>query len=274
MYKKALFSLFSVSVFLLSCNQLHSADERLSVSNKVVALIENDSAVRKSFTGKHLIIKYAISDSCSVLLIENSFNMAYDRICRLFGNFPAQKIVVKVYPTMKMLLEAENIHGYIGGIVTGSFSMSVVSPCGIDIFNKPVNRDEQLKVIPHEFIHNQIHKINYSTVTWLNEGTAYFLADQGRFFRNSGNWNDVITQIHENRTPTINDLEKDYESFFKIDYSLQFSYLLVEFIDSKYGINKVIELIKNDCDFQKTLGISKGDLNRQWIDYLKRKYKL
>jgi hypothetical protein len=275
MYNKTLLvAFFSISNFLVGFNKVHTTDdEKLLVSNKAVTSIENDSAIINRYIGNHLIINYAILDSGSILLIENTFNIAYDKICKLFGNFPSQKIVVKVYPSMKMLLDAEHIYGYIGGIVTGSYSMSVVSPKGLDIFNKPINMGEQLKVIPHEFIHNQIHKINYSTVTWLNEGTAYFLANQGSFFKNSSSFHDIINQIWENKTPSITDLEKDYESFFKIDYSLQFSYLMVEFIDSKYGINQVIELIKNNCDLQKTIGISKDDLNKQWIDYLKRTYK-
>lgn len=238
-----------------------------------LAITQQESQLFNTFVGQHLIILYKEKDKNSVQLIEEAFNVEYEKICSLFGRYPSQKMEVKIYSTMQMLLDGEHIYGYIAGIVTGENSISIISPLGKDIDQKSLNSGEQLKVVIHEFIHLQIHAINYYTTTWLNEGTAYYLANQSGIFKNADNFNEVLTSIWDDKLPEISDLEQDYNSFFKIKHSLCYSYLMVEFLAVKYGINSITELIKNRYDFTKTIDISKDEFYKKWVDYLRKTYK-
>ena len=47
---------------------------------------------------------------------------------------------------------------------------------------------------------------------------------------------------------------------------------IVEFIDNVYGWDTIISLMKEDADFQKVLGKSQDEIEKEFYDYLERKY--
>lgn len=262
-----------IKILLLTFFPLLMGCETSTFQNPSDTIIQQDSVPFKTYIGQHLIILYKEEDRNSVQLINDVFNNEYERICGLFERYPTQKLEVKLYPTMQMLFEGEHVYGYIAGIVTGVNSISIVSPGGLDVNLTPMNEEEQIKVVVHEFIHTQIHAINYNTSTWLNEGTAYYLANQSDLLKEKENFTEVLISIWDNKLPQFSDLEQNYDSFFRIKHSLSYSFLMVEFLATRYGNNSVTELIRNRCDFTKTIGISKDDFYKNWVNYLRKTYK-
>jgi hypothetical protein len=45
----------------------------------------------------------------------------------------------------------------------------------------------------------------------------------------------------------------------------KFSHSIVDFIVKKYGYDKLVTLIKTPTDFEKVLGITKDEFQKQWM---------
>ena len=64
--------------------------------------------------------------------------------------------------------------------------------------------------------------------------------------------------------PTLQDLETDdYQTFVDIG-GFACGYSLAAYIESKYGFEKVIDLLKDYSSFEEILGISKDQLYQEW----------
>lgn len=111
------------------------------------------------------------------------------------------------------------------------------------------------KIITHELCHIFNNKINKEVLSWVDEGTALFLANQKKIkdFKKS----DWCFFIDNFLTKNIG-----FQSFVKHN-GYKISYWAVKTIIEKRGINKLLDLIKintkkNDCEskLEKVFGIS------------------
>lgn len=115
-------------------------------------------------------------------------------------------------------------------------------------------------------------KINAATPRWLNEGIASFEAKD-----NNENWirKTVKSGLDTAELPSFDDLAtgNDFETFFKRG-GYQYSYTIVEFIISKFGYEKLIEFIKEPTEFEGVFGVTKEQLQDQWVNYIKDNYSV
>lgn len=108
---------------------------------------------------------------------------------------------------------------------------------------------------------------------WLSQGVAFLEANY--FIRPVvKEWLLDVTKKNS-KIPSLKELESikhsDSIAFSDID-GFRISYSLVEFINEKWGWNKILELLSDYSSFEKILGLSKETFRTEWINFAKNKY--
>jgi len=144
-------------------------------------------------------------------------------------------------------------------------------------------RDRVISGFAHELTHlitqNLISEYPhryYSTWKWLMEGIAYYEANQWRFLVAEGGRN-FLAWLEPEQLVSLTD------SHWKVDAGAivlyQVAYSVIEYIVKKYGkrgIRKLLDVmamnIPYEQTFQKAFGISNDRFDKQWKEYLRKKY--
>jgi hypothetical protein len=100
---------------------------------------------------------------------------------------------------------------------------------------------------------------------WLNEGYAFYEAHQ---------MNDVMR-----RTVKLHSLKKAPPTWVQLDTAsvvefgnmdgYAFSTMIIEFLENTYGYDKLLKLIMAPENIDAIYGVTRRDLEKQWIQYLK-----
>lgn len=97
-----------------------------------------------------------------------------------------------------------------------------------------------INAIPHEYIHTVVYSINKKCPLWLNEGLALYLSNR----HNASTSKMTI--------PPIGILKSNNSLYFEKHNGYLYADKFVEYVESKYGHSKVIELV-NTGDYEKVL---------------------
>ncbi|MFA5075263.1 MAG: hypothetical protein WC436_04135 [Candidatus Babeliales bacterium] len=86
-------------------------------------------------------------------------------------------------------------------------------------------------------------------------------------------YNKILNELSQNHQliPSLKQLE---DSDFSSDIYLSCSYLIIEFINQKWGWYKILALLNDFSSFEKILEISKEKFREQLIDYLDANYSI
>lgn len=199
--------------------------------------------------------KYCIKDLSNVLE-EN-----YSRVTKDLKATLNQKVNIYIYSNLNeyhKLTNKSDAPKWLVGDAEGN-NISMTNP------NNAAGRpySDFMRVIVHEFTHVVEGNINTSETEipiWLNEGTAEFETKQGSQFK------QVLENAKSsNKFPTLKDLETDSYTFGN-NNGYVFSYSIVDYIVKTYGQDKLVALIKSPSDFEKILGISKDDFQKNWVN--------
>jgi hypothetical protein len=118
----------------------------------------------------------------------------------------------------------------------------------------------------HEFAHLVSMQVNSSILNkprWLWEAVALyenneFVDPKSLPYMVSGNY------------PTLDELNTDYNSGNQYIYSV--GYVLLEYVVRTWGMDTVIELIKNNGDISGFLGITTQEFESDWYQFVEGKY--
>jgi hypothetical protein len=127
-----------------------------------------------------------------------------------------------------------------------------------------------MQVIVHEFVHLAVYEVRADKEMtgfpkWLSEGYACYEAGQiNDYIRKT-----IESSVSEKTPPTWTQLENASEIEFGQMNGYGFATTIVEFLIVKYGINKLVLLIKEPDNIETIYGLSKDTLEKQWIQYLK-----
>jgi hypothetical protein len=118
----------------------------------------------------------------------------------------------------------------------------------------------------HEYAHSISLRINGSfgnNPRWCWEAVALY--ESGGFIdpRN-------INYLANGNYPSLNDLNSDFNTGNQKIY--QVGYLLVEFIKARWGMNAVIDLIKQNGNIQRVFGKTNAEFESEWKQYIEAKY--
>lgn len=220
---------------------------------------------------QHFIIYYSEIDSTCIDNVSDVLENNYNRIVINFNQKLQEKLIIEIHSDLNQLhiaLGFPNAPNWIrGGLGVGK--IAIASP-----LNPPPGSkfDNVINTAVHEFVHIIINKINGDTPRWLNEGIACYEAKD-----NDENWirKTVENGLLNNMIPTFKDLDtgEDFETFFKLN-GYQYSYTIVESIINLFGYEKLHNLIKSPNSFVEIFGITEGELQDKWINYIKENYLL
>ena len=118
----------------------------------------------------------------------------------------------------------------------------------------------------HEFAHVVSMHVNSSIPNnprWLWEAVALYESND---FINPGTLSYMVSGDY----PTLDELNTDYNSSNHYIYSV--GYVLLEYIVETWGMDTVIDLIKNNGNIPNLLGISVQEFEAGWFTFVEVKY--
>ena len=116
-------------------------------------------------------------------------------------------------------------------------------------------------VIPHEYVHTVIYRMNPKTPLWLDEGIALYLTNGA-----------PLGDINNYNIPSFDDIQTNNPIKFSNigGYSLAHTY--VEYLNDEYGFDKVIDFISGTLSYEETFGVTSEEIYNGWVQYLNSKY--
>lgn len=189
--------------------------------------------------------------------IEETLNAHYRRIIKNFNIKDMPAVTVKIWQDRD---EFEQSYGNDAKFVQGYVAQDLWEA---HFFN---GRPEIGLGVVHEYTHLVTLALNptfNNNPRWLWEATAIY--ESGR---------PPVPEISSlkcfsiNSYPTIESLEQHPFNIYKVGY------FLTDFIVSKWGQEKLVELVKSNGDIKLTLKITSEEFERMWISFLQNKYEL
>ena len=98
---------------------------------------------------------------------------------------------------------------------------------------------------------------------WLWEATAIYESKRPQVPEISD-----LKCITHNSVPTLSSLNEHPFNIYKVGF------FLVEFIETTWGRDTLLALVKFDGDTQEALGISENDFEQRWLEFLRKNYHL
>jgi hypothetical protein len=253
MIKKSILIFLSILFLLSGCNK-----------NKEVT--ETIDKFELQFDTEHFKFNSKKQDKECLKDLSDALEDNYKRITSDLHINLNRKVDVYIYSDLdtyhKAINQPDAPKWAVGNADPSSGTIHMVNPLNGD--GRPYS--DFMKVIIHEFTHVVVINMNsniYSIPLWLSEGIATYEAKQY-----SGN--EVKSISPKLGATPLKDLESDYINFGnKSGY--QISYSVVEYMIKNYGYDKVIDYIKYPDQVEKILGVSKEELQKNWLDYVNSK---
>jgi len=232
-------------------------------------------ALNTSLSSKHFVIQFLSPDSVHAREILSTLEQSHDRILRDFGiKNLSGPIHAEIYP------DIAHYHFAIGkpdapdsdaGMAVDDNRFKMVSPGNPGSYH---TRESLMKAAVHEFAHcvhyqflnrlgeqDQLKIANGQEAPWLFEAMASFEA--GQFYDPRR-----FEYLRKGQFPTLAELN-DVEQNGKV-YDLGF--VLMAFIESIWGREKVLGLLRLNGDIPNALGLSEAEFERKFYIYLRHTY--
>ncbi|WNC67486.1 hypothetical protein RI845_13280 [Thalassotalea nanhaiensis] len=189
--------------------------------------------------------------------IEETVDLHYRRIIKNFNVKDMPPVSIKIWQDRN---EFEQSYGDDAKYVQGYVVQDLWEA---RFFN---GRPELGLGVVHEYTHLVTLAVNptfNNNPRWLWEATAIY--ESGR---------PPVPDISKlkcfsaNSYPTIESLEQHPFNIYKVGY------FLTDFIISKWGHDKLVELVKSNGNINLTLKVTVKDFEKMWLSFLQKKHKL
>jgi hypothetical protein len=220
-------------------------------------------------TSQHFDLYSSDTDRKALDDIAKTLEDNYGRITEHLRTQFTKRIKVYIYPDIKTFHDAIHMPNAPDWVVGagGINELKMVSPLNPGSAHTYASL---MQAIVHELTHAAVLNARgerglAGLPKWLNEGYAFYEAHQ----MNDDMRRTLKSHLSEKLPPTWGQLDTaSIVEFGNIDgYAL--STIIIEFLINKYGFEKLLRLIMAPENMDAIYGISKGDLEKQWIQYLK-----
>lgn len=207
-------------------------------------------------------------DRSKISDLSDALESSYLRISNELQTTPAENIETNIYAQRWRYVKATKNWGASGNIEGIS---------KLHFIDQAWSEDDVKKIAVHEFTHTVVLKLlidqepqplpksfdqKFATFpTWLWEGISVYEA--GQFVDPQ-----TLPYLSNTQYPNLSELNNRLKGG-KI-YTC--GYTIVEYILSKYGRPKLIDLIKNYGDLKIVLGINEDQFCKDWHEFVKEKY--
>lgn len=206
---------------------------------------------------------YSRKDDLFVKSFSSKIESLYNRLLDEFRSEPLPVTTYKLYPDLESYHNGVLTPGapeWQKGRVWTENEIKLVSPTYLETeLNEPISDD----LLIHEYVHI-IHWNKFgdpgNIPKWLWEGVA--------LYKGCCAWDDIdqLDYLKKEKFPSLKKINWNGE------FQYQLGYYLIEFIDAKWGWEKVIELMTNNGDIEVTLSLSVKTFEKEFYDYLKNEY--
>ena len=193
----------------------------------------------------------------------NELNNNVEKISLKYKHQPSKKIVIEIYPDLPTFHQAvgeENAPNWFMGTFEDNY-LKIVSP-----LNPGPEHTYQsiLTSTIHLFTMWLITDINPLAPKWARQGIGGYESKgmSEEFIKNS-----TLKNLHNLVIPSFQELDNDTWDFETMK-GFQFSYLIVEFIVNKFGLDALNKVIRNPSGYNDIFNCSESELHEQWVDYM------
>ncbi|MFD0716878.1 RNA polymerase sigma factor [Paenibacillus sp. GCM10027626] len=194
----------------------------------------------------------------------NELKGSVDQLLAKYKHTPDKKIILEIYPDLPTFHRAvgeEDAPNWFMGTYSGS-TLKIVSP--LDPGPEHTYRSI-LRSTVHLFAMWLVHEINPAAPKWIRQGIGGYEAG---FMTPSYIEDSIRDLVLQDSIPLLQEFNNDSWDFETMK-GFQFSYKMVEFIISKYGLDRLNQIIRNPADFQGVFHCSEAELHEKWSQYLK-----
>jgi RNA polymerase sigma-70 factor (ECF subfamily) len=189
-----------------------------------------------------------------------------ERISLKYKHQPSRKIIIEIYPDLPTFHQAvgeENAPNWFMGTFEENY-LKIVSPLNP---GPEHTYHSILKSTVHLFTMWLITDINPLAPKWVRQGIGGYESKgmSEEFIKSS-----TLDTIHTLDIPSFQELNNDTWAFETMK-GFQFSYLIVEFIIDKYGLDALNKVIRNPNDFNGIFQRSESELYEQWVEHVRNK---
>lgn len=219
----------------------------------------------KVLTGNSLSLFYQTEEAAAKDVFALADEKALELTQRL-GLSPGQKINIYVYDSQKTMQTKK--YGYLALILGLDWyigdnigtSVLLTSPANP---GKVHNYEDTKQAVLHEMVHAYISLINPDIKLWLTEGMALYLANGEPFYR------DYLNNMN---IPSYEDHRTNNPVKFSSVGGYTFSHTYIEYLETEYGWDKVMQLIKTQ-DYELVFGRTDKAIYEEWVGFLKNYYQ-
>ncbi|WP_432666578.1 hypothetical protein R9X47_09555 [Wukongibacter baidiensis] len=260
-----------VIINLLICTLIFSGCTNNKItSNEEKRIVEDTSSTNSDGQNdfimeekEHFIYYFTLQDKDSITEIDKTLENNYKKVVNDLKPDNLPKIKIRIYPGLKTFHKGmgwSNYPDWAVGTAYGVDEVRIVSP------NNPGpahSYDAILQVAVHEFTHvvtNNISSFAYKN-TWLWESIALYEANQ---FKNPKEIKDLKTDKYQKFTEIRDSIQRP--EIYEIGYTI------IEYIKYEWNMETVRNLIKNNGNVEKVVGITPNELEKGWYEYISKKY--
>jgi hypothetical protein len=229
----------------------------------------NNVSLNLQKTSQHFDLYSSDTDCKALDDIAKALEDNYGRITEHLRTQFTKRIKVYIYPDTKTFHDAIHIPNAPDWVVGagGINELKMVSPLNPGSAHTYASL---IQAIVHELTHAEVLNARgerglAGLPKWLNEGYAFYEAHQiNDYMRGT-----LKSRLLEKAPPTWVQLDTaSVVEFGNID-GYAFSTMIIEFLVNTYGFEKLLRLIMAPENIDAIYGISRVDLEKQWIQYLK-----
>jgi hypothetical protein len=256
-YYRAIFFCTITSLLIFSCEIIRAEPD------------PSTNTIQHQGSSEHFDFYCAEKDAVTINDLQDVLEKNYLRITNDLQTQFIKKIRVYIYPDLgsfHLAMNEPNAPDWmVGG--GGKDQLHMVSPLKP---GKSHNYNSLMKTIVHEFTHSATRNlIGFSPIPrWLNEGFAYYEAGQ----YTDDYRKKIKTKVIQNKIPTLSELENSNNIKFGDMDGYGFSTTIIEYLVRKYGMVNVARYVKSPYSTLEPFGITKDQLQKDWIDYLREEY--
>jgi tetratricopeptide (TPR) repeat protein len=246
---------------------------------KRIDALEKESKVENTFRGKrvgYFEVKYeGYKKQYLAQKVLKILREAYKNLGNEFRYYPKQTIPVIIY-TKEQFKTMTGSPDWIKGTFDGIIRVNASDVEGDD---KALRR-----ILYHEFTHALLYRKTANNLpVWFNEGLAQYKEPQGATITRE----DILflrKQSRENKLISLADLNQAFFNRMNRE-QLQLAYLqaklLVKYMDERYYFFRIRSILDKlgrgdnmETALQATLHINSKKLEKNWLKWIKEKYKL
>ena len=216
-----------------------------------------DSLLTFQKSTEHFFLRYSGVDAVIADTIAMDMEKNYTRILHDFKLEKIAMVTVRIYPDLESFHKGINFPNAPEQVLATAFGkddIRMVSPR-----NAGPERWMLEYAAPHEFTHCVHLNIDYSpnNPKWLWEGVAQY---EARWFFDPNELENIT--------------RKDFPSLATLDQGMEYmlGFVVIEAIKDLWGFDTVIDLIKNQGDVQKVLGIDQREFEEKIFERIYSKY--